>query len=210
MELSIAEAARRLGVGENALWDLIRSRRLAVDTATGVPRIAEASLAGLIEAGVQQTEPEDAPATEPDSRADVLQSIVQRLGALENQVKVKWDLLKENRHLSAELREREKEIAGKELEIDRLNRDMVYQKRLLDKELEDQQKFLAEKWALMEGQMLQQLAQERAQLERLLALEQERWQERFDREKELCSQRLEEERKREGFWSRLIKMMTWS
>lgn len=141
---------------------------------------------------------------------DATQPIMERLSALERHLKQKWDLLRVNQRLDQELREKDRELAAKDIEIERLQRELVYQRRLCEKEIEDQKKLIEEKWALMEREASERIAREREYFEEKLALEEKHWAEKISREQEHYARKLAEAKDRESLWSRLVKMMTWS
>jgi len=160
---------------------------------------------------------EGAPASAPDERPRtdsaaeaLIRPIVERIAALEKEVSDRLSLLGENRRLMEELRLRDREIAQKNTEIETLKRDIVYQKKLLEKEIEDRMRVLDERRALMDREFSGRIARERDEFERRLAAENDAWSDRLAREQEKHEANLAEARTKEGFWSRLVKMLTWS
>lgn len=139
-----------------------------------------------------------------------LRPLTERIEAMEKELLERLDLLCENRKISEELRRKEGEIARKEVEIETLKRDLVYQKRLLEKEIEDRMRSLDEKWALMDREVAERVARERDEFENRLARERSIWSERLVREQEKYAAGLAELQTKEGFWARLVRMLTWS
>ncbi len=141
---------------------------------------------------------------------DKFQTILERLAALEKRAADDRVLLEENRRLILDLRRKESEAAGKDLEIERLKRDIYYQKRLCEKEIEDRLRGLEERRRLLDEEVAEKIGQEKEQYERRLAVEQSLWSEKLAREREECDRKLAEALRRESLWSRLVRMLTWS
>jgi len=129
---------------------------------------------------------------------------------LEAQVNEKWQKDAENKRLHELLREQDRQLAKKDLEIEKLRRDLVYQKRLSEKEAEDQRLALDAKWARLEKEASKRAAHERELLEQRLIQERDICCERLAQQQERFAQELAAMRNQEGFWSRLMKMITWS
>jgi hypothetical protein len=136
--------------------------------------------------------------------------IVERIAALEKELSLRLDLASENMRMCRELRQKDQEIADRDVEIEKLKRDLVYQKRLLEKEIEDRTRMLDEKWALMDREVSERVARERDEFEKRLAFERSTNSERLEQEQEKFAASLAELQTRGGFWSRLVKMLTWS
>lgn len=136
--------------------------------------------------------------------------ILERITALQREVSERLALVDENKRLSEELKLRDREIARKDIEIETLKRDLVYQKKLLEKEIGDRARVLEEKRALMDREITERIARERDEFERRLAEEKDAWADRLTREQEKHAASLAEIQTKEGFWSRFIKMLTWS
>jgi hypothetical protein len=141
---------------------------------------------------------------------ETINLILERLTAVEKQLADGRGLLEDSRRYFQELRRKEQELLEKELEIERLKRDLYYQKRLCDKEMEDHSRVLEEKVLLLEKDLEFRISQERELFDRRLASEQELWAEKLAGEQEACGRRLAEAKRREGFWARLVRMLTWS
>ena len=214
MHLSIKEAARILNVSENKVRAYILSGKLLVERKGRQILIPESQLKALVAADnpiedVVSQESSDR-ATTPLFHEDSLDVILGRLASLEAQVNEKWQKDVENKRLHELLREQDRQLAEKDLEIEKLRRDLVYQKRLSEKEVEDQRLALEEKWALMEKEAAKRAAQERELLEQRLIQERNMCSERLAQQQERFAQELAAMRNQEGFWSRLMKMITWS
>jgi excisionase family DNA binding protein len=213
MHLTIKEAARLLKVSENKVRSYIVSGKIPVERRGRRIMIAESQLKALFNAG----KPVEDNASQPDPgpvparhREAALELIVSRLAALEAQISEKWQLLAENQRLHQLIHEQEQELAERKLEIEKMRRDLVYQRRLCEKELEDRRQALQEKWALLEKEASERTAQDRKRLEERLIEERNIWSERLAQEQERFAQQLAAMRNQEGFWARLMKMITWS
>ncbi|MEN6440818.1 MAG: hypothetical protein ABFD97_19780 [Syntrophobacter sp.] len=159
----------------------------------------------------------DASALVPDGRPRqdslpeaLVHPIVERIAALEKELSDRLALFDENRRLAEELRLRDREITQKNHEVETLKRDLVYQKKLLEKEIEDRMRVLDERRTLMDREFTERITRERDEFERRLAAEKDAWSDRLAREQEKHAASLAEIQTREGFWSRLGKMLTWS
>ena len=213
MDLSIGTVARTLDVSENTVRDYIASGKLRAEPKGRHLFVSESSLRTFMEAE-EKAAAEEAPAgTEQPEAAlsrEMLRPVMYRLTALQKQLEENLELFKENQRLNEELRQKERELSLKDYEIEKLKNDQVYQRRLLDKELEDHQKILEEKWAVLQKDASERIAQERGHMDEMLAMLERRWTEKLAEEKEGFVRQLAEAGRREGLWTRLIKMMTWS
>jgi excisionase family DNA binding protein len=213
MYLSIKEAARLLNLSENKIRGYISSGRLSVERKGKQILVSQSQLKALVDAGKDvENEGSQADVDRPPahSREEALDLVLSRLAAMEEQIIDKWQLFTENQRLHQQIREHHQELAARKLEIEKLRRDLVYQKRLCEKEIEDHRLAQQEKWALMEKVASEQMAQERERLEQRLVEERSIWSEKLTQEQERFAQRLAAMRDQEGFWSRLLKMITWS
>jgi excisionase family DNA binding protein len=213
MVLSIKEAARFLNVSENKVRGYISSGRLSVERKGKQILVSLSQLKALIDAekGLEN-EPSQASLDRPSvpSREEAFELLLSRLTALEGQIIEKWQIFTENQRLHQVIRDQDLELTARKLEIEKLRRDLVYQKRLCEKEIEDHRLAQQEKWALMEKEASERMALEREQLEQRLVEEHTIWSEKLAQEQERFAQRLAAMRDQEGFWSRLMKMITWS
>lgn len=140
----------------------------------------------------------------------LVRPVLDRIESMEKEFSEKLDLLAENRRLSGEVRRLDQELARRDVEIEKFKSELVYQKRLLEKEIEDRRRALEERWALMDREVSDRVAREREEFERRLASERSIWSERLKQGEEKFASDLAELQKKEGFWSRLIRMLTWS
>jgi excisionase family DNA binding protein len=213
MVLSIKEAARLLNVSENKVRGYISSGRLSVERKGKQILVSESQIHALIDAEKSfENEASQATIDRPSvpSREKAFELLLGRMAALEGQIIEKWQIFTENQRLHQLIREQDLELAARKLEIEKLRRDLVYQKRLCEKEIEDHRLAHQEKWALMEKEVSEQMARERERLEQRVIEERSIWSEKLAQEQERFAQRLAVMREQEGFWSRLMKMITWS
>ena len=213
MHLSIKEAARILKVSENKVRGYILSGKLLVERKGRQILIPESQLKAFAAADKPVEEvvsQENLDGTSVLSHEDSLEVILSRLASLEAQVSEKWQQDAENKRLHELVREQDRRLAEKDLEIEKLRRDLVYQKRLSEKEDEDHRLALEEKWALLEKEASKSAAQERELLEQRLIQERNMCSERLAQQQERFAQEVAAMRNQEGFWSRLMKMITWS
>jgi excisionase family DNA binding protein len=214
MHLSIKEAARFLNVSDHKVRGYIASGRLTVERKGRQILIPHAQLRDLLDA--KEGFEDATPPASPEDRAlapplkEALETIGNRLAAVEAQIAEKWQLVTDNQRLQELLHEHVRHMAEKDLEIEKLRRDLVYQKRLFEKELEDHRLAFEEKRALIAKEASEKIAHERELLEQRLIQEQHLWSERLAQEQERFAQRLAAMRDQEGFWARLMKMITWS
>ncbi|MBP8646290.1 MAG: hypothetical protein KBH99_09245 [Syntrophobacteraceae bacterium] len=179
-----------------------RSRRSAVPEKTG-RTFSDPSPAAR--AGAQ-----DPPSVSSPAVLEGLQSLAQKLAELERRLDDKCGLLNENQRLLDQLHEQQHELARKNAEIEKLQRDLLYQKRLVEKELQDTRKAMDDRAALLERQCQERISREREMLQERWALQEKHLEERLEWEKERYSLKLLEVQQREGFWSKLVRMLTWS
>jgi excisionase family DNA binding protein len=226
MPLNMKEAAQLLGVSESRVRGYIATGKLTGERKGRQVQISETELKRFAETqkGFETCEHEIHPGSEPvppASHADVLEHIDGRLAALEARLNERWQMVKENQHLQQLLREHDLKLAEKDLEVQKLRRDLVYQKRLADKELEDHRLAFQERLTRVEQEAAERRAQEGERLEQALERERERMEEALSRERQLCSEKLALEQQRladmltamrnqEGFLARLMRMITWS
>jgi excisionase family DNA binding protein len=214
MRLSLKEAARYFKVSENKVRGLIVSGRLPVERKGRQILISEAQLKVLLDADQGSADeesragPDDLTSAAPLTEA--LENIGSRLSAVEGQIAEQRQLLAENQRLHELLRQHDRQMAEKDIEIEKLRRDLIYQQKLCEKELEDHRQAVAEKCVLSEREASERIARERELLEQRLIQEQHLWSERLAQEQERCAQRLVAMHNQEGFWARLMKMITWS
>jgi excisionase family DNA binding protein len=226
MPLNIREAAQLLGVSESRVRGYIATGKLTVERKGRQVQISETELKRFaetekrFEAGEHEAHP-GSERVPPASQADVIELIDCRLAALEAQFTERWQMVTENQRLQQLLREHDLKLAEKDLELEKLRRDLVYQKRLAGKELEDHRLAFQERLTRMEQEAAASKAQARERLEQALEREHQRTEEALGRERQLCSEKLALEQQRfadmlaamrnqEGFWARLIRMITWS
>jgi excisionase family DNA binding protein len=221
MDLSIGAVARTLDVSENTVRDFIETGKLYAERKGRHLFVSESSLRAFMEAEKrleERFEEEEAVAAAEQSGSslptalpkEMLRPIMYRLAAMQKQLEERLELFEENQRLHEELLGKEREQLRKENEVAELRRDLAYHKRVLEKELEDAKIVLEEKWAVLQKEASERLALERARCDEVLEQRERYWTEKLAEEQARFVRQLEDARSREGLWSRLIKMMTWS
>ena len=209
MDLSVKEAAHILDASERTVRNYISSGRLPAKRKGRQLFVPEEALQVFMQAAARPAQENFAntASMQLSLSTEALEPIIERFSGLEKKLE---QLLLENQRLLQESQQKDQALAQKDLEIEKLQRDLVYQKRLFEKELEDQRRFLDEKWTILQKENEERINLERKHFEEKLTLEQHRWSEKLANQKEQHAQMIVEVQNQEGFWSRLIKMMTWS
>jgi excisionase family DNA binding protein len=212
MGLTISEVARLLGVTENVVRGHIATGKLAFDVLGGQVVIPEAAVEALLHPGQRPFPAHSGGATAAGRPAqeEVLRSVLKELFAIQEQLDNKWGLVNENQRLQQLLRDKDRELAERNAEIDRLKRVATIHREIADKDLEDRERSLAEKLSMLEEQTARRLAREQEMCREHAARLEEQWARRLAEERERFARDMAEAQRREGFWARLVKMMTWS
>ncbi len=211
MAISIEQASKILKMSREEIMDLIDSGKLSAEQKGKDLAIDESELGGLLCRPNLETVASAPGKPRQLSLPEMLiRPVIERIAALEKELSEKMNLLIENRRLTEELRQTFLDAAGKDKEIEKLKADLVYQKRLMEKEIEEHARLLDAKWALMEREVAERIARERSEFERRLQAESALWSERLAREQERFEADIAELRSKQGFWTRLMKMLTWS
>jgi hypothetical protein len=138
------------------------------------------------------------------------QDLLDRLGSLEEQLVKRLDLGHEHQELHKALRAAEQELAVRTAEVERLKKELLVQKRAWERELESQQRLQQEKEALLRQETADKLALAQKFYDGQLRLEKERYLERSGRERERVERHLDDLHRDEGFWARVMRLLTWS
>ncbi len=129
---------------------------------------------------------------------------------LQSTLDEKWDLLARNQHLHLEILRLKEEITRREVEIQSLRRDLSQQQSSHEREMEEYQRRLQERYNQQQTETSRRLATEKARFEERLVWTENRCSEALERAREDHAQALARAMEREGFWARLVRMMTWS
>lgn len=213
MDLSVREVARLLKVSETTVRGYIASGRLPARRKGRQTLVSRIDLEAFSRHPVERPEAGELhrpPAHRGPFPADGLQDILERMSAIEERLEHFAALMAETGRMAEELRHRERELALHKGQLEELRHQLEIQRRDHEKEMEAQARVFQEKCSLLEKETRETIAKEREHLESQLSQEKQHWTERLSREKEDFRQRLLELQRREGFWSRLMKMMTWS
>jgi excisionase family DNA binding protein len=213
MPLTIKEAAKRFGISEPAIKNHIVSGQLTVERKGRQVLLDEGELTAL----VQREHEIDENACHPVAPAWLESFRAQTFGFLADQIEILAKSMlelklsqKENQSLHEAVVQHQQEISKKELEIAKLQRDLLSQQRIHEKEIQEHKVRFEEKWALMQQHTADQLARGREVHERMLEEERRSWSDRLVQEQERFAHKLAEIRSQEGFWARLMRMITWS
>jgi excisionase family DNA binding protein len=212
MYLSIKETAGILKISEKSVWNFIASGVLAVERVGQQVLVRRESVESLLATGfpVGLDSAGGKITGEHEVDAGALEKVLDRLTSIEGQVEDLFSIVRENYGLFHELREKDALLALKEVELEKLQRDLLYQKRICDKEIEHHRKHYEEQSALLKEENSEKIALERRHFEEKLAAENARWAERLSGEQENFNLKLSRIKEREGLWAKLVKMMTWS
>lgn len=211
MGITVKQASKLLKMTEDEVMELVSAGRLSSERKGKRMSIDEDSVNALLPEPRQEAPP--APSKTPRQMSFpemMLRPLAERLSVLEKTISEKLDLAEENRRLTKESWQKDQEIAARDVEIEKLKRDLLYQKRLLEKEIEDRMRVLEEKAAFMDRELTERIARERDEFENRLLIERSAWSDRLAREQERYAASLAELQNRAGFWTRLVRMLTWS
>ncbi len=214
MHFSIKDIARILGVSESEVQGHIDSGRLTAERIGEDIRVTESELKKFLDterkAGEKEILSNNSPAPSAHPQGGLIKPILDHLSNLNREIRDRWDFIRENKQLEYELRQKELLLAQREMDIQNLQNELEHQKELYAKEIEALERILREKWAVMEKETEKRIALEREELEKYFALEKEHWSNKLKEEKERYVQKLNEVQQKESFWSKLMRMMTWS
>lgn len=211
MGITLKQAAKSLKLPESEIIDLVSSGRLKAEQKGKRLIIEESELETIAPRENLEQKPTVSNRPRQVSLDEVLvRPLTERVSALEKEVSEHLGLISENRCLIEELRRKDREIAERETEIEKLRCDLVYQKRLLEKEIDDRKRVLDERRVAMDGEIADRVARERDEFGTRLEAERRLWSERLAHEQEKCAAEIAELQSKEGFWARLARMLTWS
>ncbi len=198
---------------ENAVQSGIAPGGLALETVEAQVFVWESSPEAFISGNV--TPEGTRTAMSKDLRADhqaapSAQSLAEQLRLLQSTLDEKWDLLARNQHLHLEILRLKEEITRQEVEIQSLRRDLSQQQSSHEREMEEYQRRLQERYNQQQTETSRRLATEKARFEERLVWTENRCSEALERAREDHAQALARAMEREGFWARLVRMMTWS
>lgn len=71
-------------------------------------------------------------------------------------------------------------------------------------------RLLDEKWALMDREISERISRERNEFETKLQAERTLWSERLANERRAFELKIAQLQTKQGFWTRLMKILTWS
>jgi len=211
MGVSLKQASKILNMTRDEVVDLVAAGKLKAERKRKSLTVDESDLGMLL----SRQKPEFAASVSSRPRQVslpdmLLGPLIERISVLERQFAEKLDLLAENGRLAQELHQAHLDIARRDTEIENLRSDMVYQKKLLEKEVEERTRLLDEKWALMNREVSERVSRERDQFETILQAERTLWSERLAQEQHVFKSEIAKLQAQQGLWTRLMKMLTWS
>ncbi len=213
MDFTIIEAARVLEVKENVVRGYIAAGKLPFDIRDGQVVIPQSAVDAMLKPERKQGS-EGTPPPSPQKvrfpQEEALRSVLRELFSLQEQLEHKWELFTANQRLLQELRDKDRMLAQRSAEIDRLKRESAYQKAMAERELEEREKMLEERRRLSEEQLSERLRHEEELSRERARLVEEEWTRRLAEEQEKAARAVAEARKHDGLWTRLVKMLTWS
>ena len=211
MSVSLKQASKFLNMTRNDVLDLVAAGKLKAERKRKRLSVDESDLGALL----SQQKPETAAAASSRPRQVSLPEmltgpLIERISELERQFAEKLDLLAENKRLALQLQQAHLDIAGRDTEIEKLRGDMVHQKKLLEKEIEDRTRLLDEKSPLIELEVSERVSREREQFETILQAERTLWSERIAHEQHVFEAEIAKLQAKQGLLARLMRMLTWS
>jgi hypothetical protein len=212
MGLTISEAARLIDVKENVVRGYISTGKLAFDIQDGRIVIPRSAVEALLHPE-RQSVASESPGSSQAGRSpheEALRSVLKELFVIEDQLDSRWDLFSENQKLHQLLRDKDGVLAERNAEIERLKREAMHQRRHATKEVEDRERAIEERLRGAEEEAARRVAREQELCNEKVALVDEHWARRVAEERERSTRGIAEAGKQEGFWARLVKMMTWS
>ncbi len=211
MGVSLKQASKILNMTRDEVMDLVAAGKLKAERKRKRLTIEESDLWVFLSRIKPEIEAAVPSRPRQISLPEMLAGpLIERISALEKQIAEKLDLLAENGRLAQELRQAHLDIAGRDTEIEKLRGDMVYQKQLLENEVEDRTRLLDEKWALMDREISERISRERNEFETKLQAERTLWSERLANERRAFELKIAQLQTKQGFWTRLMKILTWS
>ncbi len=138
------------------------------------------------------------------------QSLAEQLAVLQRTLDEKWDLLNRNQQLHLEIIRLREEISRQKAEIQSLLGDLSRLRSSRDREMEEFQRQWQERYNQEREETARRLAAEKAHFEEKLAWTEKHWSEILQQTQEDHARELARAGEREGFWVRLVRMLTWS
>jgi len=211
MGVSLKQASKILNMTRNEVMDLLTSGELKAERKRKGLIIEESDLGLFLSRTKPQIETGQSSRPRQVSLPQMLAGqLMEHISAMKTELSEKLDLLAENRQLAQELSRVRLDIASRDAEIEKLKTDTFQQKKLMEKENEDRMRVLAEERMLMEKQVSERVSRERDAFEKTLQAERTLWSERLEHEQLLFQSELNQLKTKQGFWTRLMKMLTWS
>jgi len=208
MGVNLKQVAKILNISRNEVMDLVAAGKLKAERKDKGLTVDEQDLWTFL----SRFNPETGAAVSTRPRQVAFPEMMggplaERISVLEKALSEKVDILAENKRLELELHKAHLDLADRDLEIEKLKEAATGQKA--PTEDKDRLKALSEEWARMERELTERISQERDEFETVLQAERNLWAERLANERSRFGSELEELRKKEGFWARIVRMITW-
>ncbi len=212
MGLTIGETARLLGVSEHVVRGYLAAGKLPFGIRGACVVIPQAAVDAMLHPEKNLLPPETAPSARSgiSAQEETVRAVLMELFRVQEQLEDRLDLVHENQRLHHLLRDKDRALAERNAEIDRLKRELIHQRGLAEMEVEQRRRTLEEKLIVLEEQASRQLALEQERCREELARSEEHWTRRLAEERERSARERADARRHEGFWARLTKMLTWS
>lgn len=207
MGVSLKQVGTILNMTRKEVMDLVAAGRLKVEQKNNRQTVDEADLAILL----SDFKPDSEGATPGRPRQLSLPEMLagpltERIGGIEKVLSERLDLLAENKRLDQDLTRARADLAAREAELQKLK----VEKAVLEKEAMERQRSLDERREFMEKEFSDRSSREREEFEGRLQTEKKAWAERFAEERRKYASELQHLKSNQGFWNKLVKMLTWS
>jgi vacuolar-type H+-ATPase subunit I/STV1 len=209
MGVNLRQISKILNISRNEVMDLVAAGKLKAERKGKGLAVEETELRAFLSRSKAETG-----AALPDrprqvSLPEVLAGpLAERVGALEKALCERVDLSAENRRLELELHKARVDIADRDARIESLNDGMSGRETLVEDE--NRLQALNEERARMEREVTERISRERDEFETILQAERTLWSERLANERSRYETELEQLRRKEGLWTRIVRMLTWS
>ena len=210
MGVSLKQVSKILNMTRNEVMDLVAAGKLKAERKGKGLTVDEADLWAFLSRFKPETEAAVSGRPRQVSLPEIMAGpLVERISTLEKALSEKLDFLAENKRIELELDRAHLDIADRDAEIEKLKGGMTG-RTLVEREAEDRVRALDEERAQMEREVSERISRERDEFETILQAERTLWSERLAKERSRFEAELEQLKKKEGFWARIVRMLTWS
>jgi len=211
MGVTLKQVSRILNMTRNEVVDLVAAGKLKAERKGRNLMVDESDIWVFLSRSKPETEAAMSNRPRQVSLPEMMAGpLIERIGHLERTLLEKLDLLAENRRLEQELQIANVELARKNAEIDKLRGGITARTMPAEDEDESLLRKLDQERALMEREVSERISRERDEFESILRAERVLWSERLADERRKYEAEIEELTKKEGLWTRIVRMLTWS